>query len=253
MSVGARDGQALPGMLRRAGWKGAAGSPSQCHVGAPLPLRPPLPLGRRSRRCPSPGLLVCKALVQAAARGHPPVPGEQPIPISLLLSSHPGAGHRDPAAASGRGSDPEPSCQAGKRLRKLLRRPRLAPRLPPRLRGSMHTRRSTRPSSRACREDATSPTKVSLASELWGGEAQSSSQRSWVTGGRFSLSLAKVGVLMGRKLLRATICTEGADLPRGNQPCGQRGQPPRHGAARRTCSCRCSKESKSYSTHRGSH
>ena len=103
-----------------------------CWKPKPMPCRcPPAPLSPIASRAqepplPFPGIaLVCKALVQAAlaAPGHPPAPGERPIPTSLLLGSRPGAGDHDPAAARSRGSDPKPSCQAGKGLRKLLRCP----------------------------------------------------------------------------------------------------------------------------------
>lgn len=94
----------------------------------------------------------------------------------------------------------------------------------------MHTRWSPRGHSHvlAGRMPPVPPKSVWLQSC---GEEKHTEQLPEVLGnrGKVFLLLGEVGVLMGRKLLRATICTEGTDLPWGNEPCGQHGQPPRHG------------------------
>lgn len=231
MSVGARDGQALPRMPRRAGWKGAAGSPSQCTWVPPCPsvsrrlsgagaaaALPRRRAGVQSLGCKRPRLLL--------GSPQPPESGRSRPCSSLAAALGPATTTQQQPAAEAA----TPNCPArrGRGFEKLLRCPPAG----------------SPPASPAAGLHAHTPIDAAIVTCLRGGCHQShQSQSGFRAAGRRStellsevldnrgkvfLELGKVGVLMGRKLLRATICTEGTDLPRGNQPCGQHGQPARH-------------------------
>lgn len=113
---------ALKSWVERGCWKpkpmprGCPPCPSVSHHLSGAGAAAALPRG--SRWCAKPWCKRPRLLL-----GNPRTPGEQPIPTSHLLGGHPRANNHDPAAARGRGSNPELSCQVGKRLQKLLRGP----------------------------------------------------------------------------------------------------------------------------------
>lgn len=107
--------------------------------------------------------------------------------LTVLLGSCPGAG-----------SSPKLSSWAVKRLRELLQ-------CPP---AHAHTLVDAA-TSLARREGATGPTKSQPGFSTVGWR----SAECLVTGVQFSSSFGKGRALTGRKLLRATICAEGTDLP----------------------------------------
>lgn len=85
MSVGAGDSQALPCMPPRARWKRAAGSPSQCHVGAPYPCVSPRV---QELLLPFPRLCWCaKPWCKLGCSWDTLAPGEQLIPTLFLLAA----------------------------------------------------------------------------------------------------------------------------------------------------------------------
>lgn len=181
--MGARGGQALPRVPPRAGWSGAAGSPSQCHVGAPLPVSCHLSGAGAVAALPR-GCAGVQSLGASGPGCSWAPPGEQQlIPTSLLLGSHPRAGDRDP--------------RPRQQPRTVLPGREEAPKAPPAPAGGLtargapctHTGRHGHRHLLAGRMPPVPPVSVWLQ----GGEARSSSQRSQVTGARFFfLELGKV-------------------------------------------------------------
>lgn len=108
------------------------------------------PLGCRSCHCPSPGLCWC---AKPWCKRHPPESSGSSRPRSSSAAT-PGL----VTVTHGQGSNPEPSCQAGKRLQKLLQHPLVGS--PP---AGLRAHTPVDMANVTCWEDATSPTSVSLA------------------------------------------------------------------------------------------